>query len=131
EDRRRGEASPRRRAPRRARDHRVQPRDARSPRERADHTREPGGRARAGDLCERGALHRPGRRSGVRGGGDRGSVTLAEDDDVTEKGDGNGVDVARIEKAVREILLAIGEDPDRDGLVRTPDRVGNMYAEIF
>jgi len=50
---------------------------------------------------------------------------------VTEKGDGNGVDVARIEKAVREILLAIGEDPDRDGLVRTPERVGNMYAEIF
>ena len=31
-----------------------------------------------------------------------------------------GVDTARIERAVRELLLAIGEDPDRDELVRTP-----------
>ena len=37
---------------------------------------------------------------------------------------------ARIEKAVREILFAIGEDPDRDGLLRTPARVAEMYAEI-
>jgi GTP cyclohydrolase IA len=36
-----------------------------------------------------------------------------------------------IERAVREILKAIGEDPDRDGLKRTPHRVANMYAEIF
>lgn len=43
---------------------------------------------------------------------------------------GDGVDIARIEKAVREILLAIGEDPDRDGLQRTPNRVAEMYAEI-
>ena len=42
-----------------------------------------------------------------------------------------GVDLARIEKAVREILLAIGEDPERDGLQRTPRRVAEMYAEIF
>jgi GTP cyclohydrolase IA len=42
-----------------------------------------------------------------------------------------GVDLARIEKAVREILIAIGEDPDRDGLQRTPTRVAEMYAEIF
>jgi GTP cyclohydrolase IA len=41
------------------------------------------------------------------------------------------VDENRIEKAVREILLAIGEDPDRDGLLRTPKRVAAMYAEIF
>ena len=41
------------------------------------------------------------------------------------------VDLARIEKAVREILEAIGEDPDRDGLQRTPERVARMYAEIF
>jgi len=41
------------------------------------------------------------------------------------------VDVGRIEKAVREILEAIGEDPDRDGLARTPARVARMYAEIF
>ena len=41
-----------------------------------------------------------------------------------------GVDLDRIERAVREILLAIGEDPDRDGLARTPRRVAEMYAEI-
>jgi GTP cyclohydrolase IA len=40
-------------------------------------------------------------------------------------------DLPRIERAVREILEAIGEDPDRDGLVRTPTRVAEMYAEIF
>src|SRR5438128_1726007 len=38
--------------------------------------------------------------------------------------------VERVEKAVREILFAIGEDPDRDGLLRTPRRVAEMYAEI-
>jgi GTP cyclohydrolase I len=42
-----------------------------------------------------------------------------------------GVDVARVEKAVREILIAIGEDPDRDGLQATPGRVARSYAEIF
>lgn len=41
------------------------------------------------------------------------------------------VDSARIEKAVREILLAIGEDPDRDGLRDTPARVARAYAEQF
>ena len=40
------------------------------------------------------------------------------------------VDLERIERAVREILFAIGEDPDRDGLVRTPARVAEMYAEV-
>jgi GTP cyclohydrolase I len=42
----------------------------------------------------------------------------------------SGVDLERIERAVREILLAIGEDPERDGLGRTPRRVAEMYAEI-
>ena len=42
-----------------------------------------------------------------------------------------GVDHARIEAAVREILAAVGEDPDREGLLETPDRVARMYAEIF
>jgi len=41
------------------------------------------------------------------------------------------VDLERIEAAVREILLAIGENPDRDGLQNTPSRVARMYAEIF
>jgi GTP cyclohydrolase I len=41
------------------------------------------------------------------------------------------MDEARIEKAVREILEAIGEDPDRDGLRDTPARVASMYAEVF
>src|SRR4051812_10081321 len=41
------------------------------------------------------------------------------------------VDQERIRRAVREILLAVGEDPDREGLVETPDRVARMYAEVF
>jgi GTP cyclohydrolase I len=41
------------------------------------------------------------------------------------------VDQPRIEKAVREILLAIGEDPERDGLADTPARVARAYAEQF
>ena len=42
-----------------------------------------------------------------------------------------GVDHARIERAVREILLAVGENPDREGLRETPARVARMYAELF
>ena len=41
------------------------------------------------------------------------------------------IDRDRIERAVREILEAIGEDPDRDGLARTPTRIAKMYEEIF
>ncbi len=41
------------------------------------------------------------------------------------------VDLPRIERAVREILCAVGEDPDREGLRDTPARVGRMYAELF
>ena len=41
------------------------------------------------------------------------------------------IDLLRIERAVREILAAIGEDPDRDGLVDTPARVARAYAEQF
>lgn len=41
------------------------------------------------------------------------------------------MDKARIENAVREILIAVGEDPDREGLVETPARVARMYEEIF
>jgi len=49
----------------------------------------------------------------------------------TSDGSFRGVDKPRIAKAVREILLAVGEDPDRDGLLDTPDRVARMYAELF
>ncbi len=41
------------------------------------------------------------------------------------------VDLPRIEAAVREILDAVGEDPDREGLLETPARVARMYAEMF
>jgi GTP cyclohydrolase I len=44
---------------------------------------------------------------------------------------GAAVDQPRIAAAVREILIAIGEDPERDGLQETPARVARMYAEIF
>ncbi len=51
-----------------------------------------------------------------------------EDDSAQGAG---GVDMVRIEKAVREILYAIGEDPDRDGLLETPKRVAKAYGEFF
>nr|WP_231704571.1 GTP cyclohydrolase I FolE [Arthrobacter caoxuetaonis] len=53
-------------------------------------------------------------------------MTLAELNEAASE-----VDQPRIERAVREILLAIGEDPDRDGLKQTPSRVAKSYAEIF
>ena len=42
-----------------------------------------------------------------------------------------GYDAPRAERAVRELLIAVGEDPDRDGLRETPARVARAYAEIF
>lgn len=44
---------------------------------------------------------------------------------------GHSIDLKRIEGAVREILYAIGEDPNREGLLETPQRVARMYAELF
>lgn len=41
------------------------------------------------------------------------------------------VDIPRIERAVREILLAVGEDPDREGLIKTPNRVARAYSELM
>ena len=50
---------------------------------------------------------------------------------VPDDGEVSPIDTERVERAVREILIAIGEDPDRDGLVRTPTRIAHMYEEIF
>jgi GTP cyclohydrolase IA len=41
------------------------------------------------------------------------------------------MDYPRIERAIREILIAVGEDPDREGLAETPARVARMYGELF
>src|SRR6202451_1986814 len=50
---------------------------------------------------------------------------------MTEDTGGGDFDLPRIERAVREILVAIGEDPERDGLRDTPARVARAYAEQF
>lgn len=42
-----------------------------------------------------------------------------------------GFELARVRKAVRELIIGVGEDPDREGLLETPRRVADMYAEIF
>jgi GTP cyclohydrolase IA len=55
----------------------------------------------------------------------------AETDDEQAPPVQTQVDGPRIERAVREILLAVGEDPDREGLRDTPARVARMYAELF
>lgn len=44
---------------------------------------------------------------------------------------GDSVDKKRIEQAVHEIIEAVGENPDREGMVRTPERVGRMYEELL
>jgi GTP cyclohydrolase I len=50
---------------------------------------------------------------------------------VQQDGHAGGFDSRRIERAVREILESIGEDPEREGLRDTPARIARMYAEIF
>jgi len=59
------------------------------------------------------------------------STELNENGKLLQRPNGQPFDHARIERAVREILLAVGEDPDRDGLQETPARVARMYAELF
>jgi GTP cyclohydrolase I len=67
------------------------------------------------------------------------SARLEHDHDFDDDDDAsNGVPVApanvdllRIERAVREILIAVGEDPDREGLLKTPSRVAKSYAELM
>ena len=41
------------------------------------------------------------------------------------------MDKSKIEKSVKDILLALGEDPDREGLKGTPKRIARMYEEVF
>ena len=54
----------------------------------------------------------------------------ANDNSIPEESRKN-MDLPKIENAVRDILEAIGEDPDREGLQETPQRVARMYAEVF
>lgn len=58
-----------------------------------------------------------------------------EGEEVSDRyGRGGGarpVDHARLQRAVREMLIAVGEDPDREGLLETPARVSRAYAEMF
>src|SRR5215203_197675 len=54
----------------------------------------------------------------------------ADASDAAELKDAN-VDLPRIEKAVREILLAVGENPEREGLLKTPNRVARAYSELM
>lgn len=62
----------------------------------------------------------------------RNGVEWMEDEDESGRGVVNPhVDLDRIRRAVREILIAVGEDPDREGLQETPDRVARMYGEVF
>jgi len=60
----------------------------------------------------------------------KGSNKAANDDGKSSTRE-QVVDLPKIEAAVRTILEAVGEDPDRDGLKETPARVARMYAELF
>ncbi len=60
-----------------------------------------------------------------------GSPVVDELDEAVSPPRRSPVDHERIRRAVREILLAVGEDPEREGLRDTPDRVARMYAEVF
>ena len=59
------------------------------------------------------------------------SATIRPSQSIGKNGTKSPVDHLRIERAVREILAAVGEDPDREGLLETPARVARMYAEVF
>ena len=58
-------------------------------------------------------------------------MSVYDDDFRVPEESRKGMDLERIEKAVREILIAVGEDPDREGLLETPNRVARMYGEVF
>src|SRR4051812_40969388 len=59
------------------------------------------------------------------------SLAIGHDEEAEPIPVDSRVDLERIRRAVREILIAVGEDPDREGLLETPDRVARMYAEVF
>ena len=65
------------------------------------------------------------------GGLDVTSVCPEDELESTALATSSPIDLDRIRRAVREILLAVGEDPEREGLRETPDRVARMYAEVF
>jgi len=122
-------------------------RDARRARQRADGTRDARRRRAAGHLRREGQLGQhcvvatharirrfdheshTGRRVPFDGSARSRPSNESAGESVTNDNP-SPVDHPRIEKAVREILAAIGEDPDRDGLLETPARVARMYAEI-
>lgn len=56
---------------------------------------------------------------------------MYQDDFTAPEDEAKKVDLPKIQRAVRDILIAVGEDPDREGLIETPLRVANMYAEVF
>jgi len=58
-------------------------------------------------------------------------MSISERRDAVLEGPRSDFDQARAEAAVRELLLAVGEDRDREGLIRTPTRVANAYREMF
>src|SRR5258708_25465630 len=64
--------------------------------------------------------------------GNTDKASIDKDKGASENGTGSAkVNLAKIQAAVREILIAVGEDPDREGLLETPARVARMYAEVF
>jgi len=67
----------------------------------------------------------------MSGEGERRRGPASERKQSAENGGGGEVDLAKIERAARMILEAVGEDPDREGLRDTPARIGRMYAEVF
>ena len=98
------------------------PDGARPPRRRADVA---AARAAAAVGCPRAAGRAP---TAADAAGDPRRPRTARADRPGSRG---GVDHARAEAAIRELLIAVGEDPDRDGLRDTPARVARAYAEIF
>ena len=79
-------------------------------------------------------MYRPGSVSAEKGAWTAHPRNLERQNEVpmtNENAEHPKIDIPRIPRAVRELLLAIGEDPERTGLRETPQRVAHMYAELF